>query len=940
MKIRNINFINNSPKIFENHKEQRNPYVQFDNFSKEYSDAIKSLNFSFKSKISEVKLKQKCDELKKELLTEGVIQSEDEISWYTDYYANEANIQIAKKVFSDENLKNCERDILKTTNEENLATASYICNNPFPLQYVFNILLATRIYNSEASLAMCQSEDIPKDIIDKLLPSIKSFNNRAVAKIALDENYPKKDKVRSIGTLNVHNSSFIEELLNDKDFPRDDMMILIEAMKTKKDTLLRQEFYRVLLANSNNSKKEIADAVSRINAGNEKALKEFCEYFQKNGALNLQQTLNAFNCARHKKDILVKIKAYETIAEQENLNSDELSNILRYTSDLEDIKFGLEYLKKYPDFPQELKELFLSDYRSLLEARVDSDKSDLYESAKNLGAVYNMLMANPELYINGEVETKEEAQDEIKGYIEENFYELIEFAKIMDKNTIEFLFRKRLDAVDDALLCFDDLENVSKQLLKEMLKCNNSKGLELTSKEKLTLLNILAGYEACNASINEIELSERIDVENLEHNLLRHVFRFCGMSNKEIKTIPKEIISKWNINYAHLLALQERIFFNDGDNSLGYIIRAISFGKDFKTYIQGDNYFGAINFATKEKFEQFGLNYENWLNPSKDCEVQFKYIDINQAMLAQIAGQIEEDIEVLRKTPAKNFIDKHFSDCIIDGKFKIADKYKKDKQTLEVFTKGVFELLDRNVFSRAQMNLDNPDKNKNAHLTLTIKNHLEQRLKDISKCETKKKEKTIDLTIKMWDRNPIHDLFQGNYSTCCIGLGESNGIAMPTYLLSTMFNMIELVDNSTGETIGNALCYFAFDEINEPKFIIDNIEIANKYKMSDDASDKFLNEVIGYCINLLKTLSNKNIPILMGTSFNDVNDEEISVIEMDYLRILGDMNYEMTYLDAFNGWGEGVFDSSESSEKLELLYLADSRQDEEILDDKTIDEWF
>ena len=34
----------------------------------------------------------------------------------------------------------------------------------------------------------------------------------------------------------------------------------------------------------------------------------------------------------------------------------------------------------------------------------------------------------------------------------------------------------------------------------------------------------------------------------------------------------------------------------------------------------------------------------------------------------------------------------------------------------------------------------------------------------------------------------------------------------------------------------------------------------------------------------------------MGTSYNDVYDEEESVITLDYLEILGKMDYEITYL--------------------------------------------
>ena len=43
-------------------------------------------------------------------------------------------------------------------------------------------------------------------------------------------------------------------------------------------------------------------------------------------------------------------------------------------------------------------------------------------------------------------------------------------------------------------------------------------------------------------------------------------------------------------------------------------------------------------------------------------------------------------------------------------------------------------------------------------------------------------------------------------------MGGGNGTAMPYYLMNTAFNMIELVDNESGKTIGNALCFFEKDK--------------------------------------------------------------------------------------------------------------------------------
>ena len=238
--------------------------------------------------------------------------------------------------------------------------------------------------------------------------------------------------------------------------------------------------------------------------------------------------------------------------------------------------------------------------------------------------------------------------------------------------------------------------------------------------------------------------------------------------------------------------------------------------------------------------------------------------------------------------------------------------------------------MNRNIFSRAKESLNNPNKKKNAQITLTIKNHLEQRIKDISACEIKKAEKPIDLTIKMWDRNPIHDLFQGNYSTCCISLDGENSSAMPHYLLNTAFNMIELVDNNSGKTIGNALCYFIVDVFNKPVFVIDNIEIANKHKMSNKASDELLNQITGYCINLCREISNLNIQIVMGTNYNDVYDDELCTVEFNRANLIGNIDCDEIYMDVFGGWDDGKysFNETENKNKMELFYLADSIWDD------------
>ncbi len=772
-----------------------------------------------------------------------------------------------------------------------------------------------------------------QDEVNKILSKIKMFNCAAAAKIAQDENEEFKEyKTQAILALNPYNCDLAIELLEDKDFPRENFLHLLKNAKNKKNTNAIQNFYRYLSKNPNYPKVDIEEALRLVNAENESFLREFYQFFEQDGKFNLEQINSAFGsvittkyCAQE------KIKAYKAIIGQEDFAAEELSYIIKNTiSGSGWTEIGLKFLKDHPDYPKELRAFLLGDISSLSMLHFSSDNNDFYNGSKEFGAVYRKLMTNPELYINGEADSKEEAQKEINEFIETKFNQLVLLSNLFKQNAIEQLFRKRIEVVDEFMDMYDKLDCEYVSLLEKLLNLKNIDGSEFSPNERLSLFDIVCAFSACNTKISKIEekiKDEKINLEELKRFLLNETFLSCGMSQDEIDKIPKETLERWNLEYIPLLAiLKQQMETEESDSALNQLIKFANSGIDFKTLISDDNEYGIANSTTKELFIKSGLDYDKWFNPPKNCEVQFKYIDLNEERLAQIVSQIEEDIKTLRKTPARGFIDKHFSDCVVDGEFKINEKYSKNKQTLAVFAKNMFELLDRNIFSRAQANLENPDKKKNAQLTLTIKNHLEQRLKDISQCETKRKEKPIDLTIKMWDRNPIHDIFQGNYSTCCISLDGENSSAMPHYLLNSAFNMIELIDNSTGKTIGNALCYFIVNEFNESIFVIDNIEIANKHKMSNKASSELLKEIQNYCINLCREISNRNIKIVMGTDYNDVNDENLTKMELTFAQLLGEKDCFEVYLDVFGGWDEGKYDLqyAQDDENINVFYLTDS----------------
>ena len=181
-----------------------------------------------------------------------------------------------------------------------------------------------------------------------------------------------------------------------------------------------------------------------------------------------------------------------------------------------------------------------------------------------------------------------------------------------------------------------------------------------------------------------------------------------------------------------------------------------------------------------------------------------------------------------------------------------------------------------------------------------LKDHFESIQKELSTLQNIEKEQAFDLKIKLWDRIPQKDLFQGNYSTCCIALDRVNGKAMPDYLLSTSINMIEIVDNRNGNTIGNALCFLAVDENGKTCFIIDNIEINNNYRLSEEASGKLLYAIKAYASKFCKTFSKEELPIYMGNFYNDVKAKGTYCTKT--IEFLGKVNTSNLYLDIFGSW--------------------------------------
>ena len=552
------------------------------------------------------------------------------------------------------------------------------------------------------------------------------------------------------------------------------------------------------------------------------------------------------------------------------------------------------------------------------------NKQNINNIMGKVEAQHSIVRANPEKYINGEFPNSQTMLNTVDNFFDTQYANLMVLSAVYDKETVNHLLRRRFNTAEGYMKSLKNFSSDDIQLLKDLSNSSNINGKPFMPTQKIEFIDLINAYKNNGLSMDKMhEMLDigKVDISKLNVDLFKEVLKNSGMSDEEIASTPIKKLTGWDIKFVHLLSKEIQY---DRDEAVFDIIRAGNIESDFIQYIHDENnVYGRANAQTQTQFDEMNMDYNNWVKPSKQNEVHFVSKDANQEHLSQISAQITEDMNTLMQTPVKEFLKKQFPSFIKGDEFVIPNEYLTNKSKLEGFVKKLADTSEQGqlyqVWKRAQRNAVNPDPKLAAMAknTLTVLDHLNQRLDDISKVPDTKAVKTLDLTIKMWDRNPQKDIFQGNYSTCCIGMGNGNGSAMPHYIMNTAYNMIELVDNSSKKTVGNALCYFIKGENGKPAFIIDNIEINNSVKPSSKVGIQLRNSMVEYASKVSKDVTgNDNTPIYMSSSYNDVPCDDLAR-HTETISFLGDIDTQYINMDLY----KCLVDKDEFTSCHELLKL-------------------
>ena len=811
--------------------------------------------------------------------------------------ANKDNIESKLKIFDameDFGIENDDVDILECTDNKNYPLVEYLLKD----------------------------EDFPWDSITKVAENVKKEDCKTKIEIYESINKSKKTNFDWVSTTNVmyrtnsENIDLAKVLVEDKNIDPTIIEDILAYAQSKEQADAKMYAYNTLKSREdvNAYHDDFATVLKKINT----KILDLFNALASNPKFNLNNIKTIMTMERpYVEEMTFFIRMINNIPD--SMTGEELSEII---SNISHRNLNLaEKIWNNDYFPAEFKRDFLQctthipeDINNLL---CETGLKQLYG---RYAEIKNTVLNNPEIYVNGEFRSESGIKWNIERFFSCEIKEIMLASCIFDKKTLDDLLRMRLDYAEEYLETLNEFTSKDLKFLKTLCASKNPDGKPLSSKQKLDLPTIYKFYLDNNMFCTKIHnMAERgiVDINELNSDLMNEIFSRMNINTSDI---PEDKLLSWDARYMHLLAQELEDSNYESKANLKAVINAANLKTSFKDFIQDPtNEYGYNNKATMLDFKELKMDYDKWINPDKKNIVHFVHKDENKEKLSQISKQIEEDINTLLhsmdevvksydKNPVRKILYNSFGEYMVregygetSDRFVIPENIRESKANLTKLVKALSETHSREsamsaFWNRAMANLNNPQKEKQARKTLMFLNHLTRRLEDLEETD-RVKTRNLDLTIKMWDRIPQKDLFQGNYSTCCIGMGASNGWSMPVYLLNTGFNMIELVDNNTGEIVGNALCYFVKDDIGNPKFIIDNIEIKNSVKPSDKVGKELRNAIFKYAENIVRDVTGReDIQILLGTNYNDVPDKDLSKTDI-CVSLLGNINNDV-YIDA------------------------------------------
>ncbi len=174
------------------------------------------------------------------------------------------------------------------------------------------------------------------------------------------------------------------------------------------------------------------------------------------------------------------------------------------------------------------------------------------------------------------------------------------------------------------------------------------------------------------------------------------------------------------------------------------------------------------------------------------------------------------------------------------------------------------------------------------------------------------------MSIFVWARNPDVDLYQGNYSPCCICIDSAHMGAESTiadYATDLGVQIVNIWDETTNKPVTAAWCWIGEDDAGKPALVVDNVESNTLY--SSNYSEQLSKELLDYIKGYGKAIGiNK---VVLGKANNDLPSASIMSKlkdnEKTFTKLGGANRADSYFLEAEDENVKVIWDKAEKIEK-------------------------
>lgn len=425
-----------------------------------------------------------------------------------------------------------------------------------------------------------------------------------------------------------------------------------------------------------------------------------------------------------------------------------------------------------------------------------------------------------------------------------------------------------------------NLQNL-RDLLKYAVWCNNLRQINYFG-------NLMESLNRGEITIDDVSRS----VKEITNSIVDGFVTALGIQGEELQME----IEEWPIDYLMLLigALPE--YDAETKEKLKSILRftcknSIIKGAEFRRKIQDElKRLFSKNTRILGLMEKKGLDIEQWLDYRIETNVSEKGKVKTDAELYDAAMRgIKSGIQlIIEKLKEKGVNPVGFTRGV--EKLGLPEETESGKYKMQQIQSPCIDKFT----GMLQYMKDNMPKKYGIDISAEVVHILEnlEIIRDVFKKEGKDAEEDgliESFKIRIWDRDPRKDLFQGNYTHCCIAMGNPTLI---DYMCDLGMQVVEIVRDN-GRVVGQTWLWIGEDEKGEPVLVLDNVEINNNYKKY---SEQFKEALFSYCHRYAKAIGIKRV--YMGGIYNDMSTSGMPRASLKEIYKLGGFIDHPYYLEA------------------------------------------